>query len=214
MTRNPFQRPKAAPAAPSFQLTTPGGLVLPADTLRRHLALVGGPLDVMHLTAHFLQQANQQQIPVILLGAPQDTAFLDLPDLLELNPVRTAALPPLRPGTAPERLREDLTTATNSFRSLLGSGPQMLFTGRNLGGHWPFVMGRLPAFAQQGGVVMADVRHQLSTPLPQVFSHFLVWPEGQERMERAVERWQRHQTARPYTVQPEPQGPAALWTAQ
>ena len=213
MTRNLFQRSKAPPAPSAFQFTTPGGLALPTATLRRQLALVGGPLEVMHLTAHFMKQANEQQIPVILLGGPQDSAFLDLPDLLELNPVRTAALPRLLAGTSPEQLREVLTEATSSFRSLLGSGPQILFTGRHLGGHWPFVMGRLPAFAQQGGVVIADVRNQLSTPLPQVFNHFLVWPEGTERMNRAVERWQRHQSARPYRVEPEPEGSAALWSA-
>lgn len=213
MTPFPFQRSRATEADSSFQVATPGGLVLPGVTLNRHLALVGGPLDVMHMTAHFLKQANEQQIPVILLGGMQDSAFLDLPDLLELNPVRTAALPPLQSSTTPDRLREVLSEATGSFRNLLGSGPQLLVTGRHLGGHWPFVMGRLPAFAQQGGIVVADVRNHLSTPLPQFFHHFLVWPEGTERTTRAVERWQRHQTARPYQLTREQDGPLTLWSA-
>ena len=119
MTRNLFQRSKAPPAPSAFQFTTPGGLALPTATLRRQLALVGGPLEVMHLTAHFMKQANEQQIPVILLGGPQDSAFLDLPDLLELNPVRTAALPRLLAGTSPEQLREVLTEATRRLMAAI-----------------------------------------------------------------------------------------------
>lgn len=196
-----------------MRLVTTGGLSLEPDTLRRHLALVGGPLDIMHTMAHFMRQLQQQQLPMILLGGPQDAAFLELPDLLDLNPVRTHALTIL-PGSSPDRVRENLLNAAQSFRTLPGTGgAQVLFIGRYLGGYWPFVMGRLPALAQQGTVVISDVRNELSTPLPQLFTHFLVWPEGTERMTRAVERWQRHQTATPYTRRQEPQGDTALWSA-
>lgn len=213
MTRlpSPRQHPDDQPAELHF--TTPGGLNLPPTTLRNHLALVGGPLDVMHQTAQFLRQADQQQVPLILLGGWQDGAFLDLPELLELNAVRTVVVPPILPQTSPDQLREILTETTQSLRTLLGQGPQLLFTGRHLGGHWPFVMGRLAAFSQQGGIVVSDVRHHLSTPLPQSFSHFLVWPEGAQRLGRAVERWQRHQRPSPYRVTREPQGTVELWSA-
>lgn len=213
MTRQSIQRQATENrTVTGLRFTTPSGQ--PLTDIQSHLGLLGGPLEVMHATAHFLRQADQQQLPVILLGGQQDAAFLDLPDLLELNAVRTVALPPVLPGTSPDRLRESLTEAMQTFRTLLGHGPQLLVTGRHLGGHWPFVLGRLPMYAQQGGMVISDVRHQLATPLPQVFKNFLVWPEGQERMTRAVERWQRHQVSRPYTVQADLDGQAALWSAR
>lgn len=215
MTRNQSPRSTPSPAAtPDLRLRTLGGLELDRNLLRRHLALVGGPLDVMHTTAQFMRQANEQQIPVILLGSEQDSAFLDLPELLDLNAVRTVALSPVRSSTSPDGLREILNAASAGLRSLPGTGGlQLLFTGRHLGGHWPFVMGRLPALASQGTLVISDVRHHLRTPLPQFYGQFLVWPDGTERMERAVQRWQRHQESRPYRISAEPTGASALWSA-
>lgn len=190
----------------ALTFTTAGNL-----EIHGHCALVGDPAHTLYQQARFAEQADQQGIPIIFLGAMQDRALLDVPDILNLSAVRTHALPPVKPDTSPVHLREQLTGASEELRSLLGQPKQLLLLGRHLSPFWPFIFGRLPTLSQQGVTVVADVRQYLRSPLPDVFRQFLVWPEGNGRFLRAVERWQRHQTQKPYLCESEPDGELQLW---
>lgn len=186
--------------------TTTGGL-----RVNGHCALIGGPADTLHQLARFAEQADAQGVPILLLGADADSALLDVPDILNLSAVRTHALPPVSASTSPMQLRDQLTGASEQLRSLLGQPQQLLLIGRHLSPLWPFIFGRLPALSQQGVTVVADSRQYLRSPLPDFFKQFLIWPEGEERFIRAVERWQRHHPPQPYLPSPEPNGALQLW---
>lgn len=192
----------------SLTFTTAGGL-----QIHGHCGLIGGPAEVLHQQARFAEQADAQGVPILLLGAVSDGALLDVPDILNLSAVRTHALPPIMADTSPMQLRDQLTEASEELRSLLGQPQQLLLLGRHLSPLWPFIFGRLPTLSQQGVTVVADVRQYLRSPLPDFFRQFLVWPDGEERFGRAVERWQRHQRPQAYVQMSEPNGQSQLWQA-
>lgn len=190
----------------ALTFTTPSGL-----SLQGHCGLVGGPADTLHLMARFAEQADALGMPILLLGAAEDAALLDAPDILNLSAVRSHALPPVRADTSHTQLRLQLTAASDELRSLLGQPEQLLLLGRHLSPVWPFVFGRLPLLIQQGVTVVADARQYLRSPLPEVFRQFLVWPEGEQRFSRAVERWTRHQGGQNDVKSPASEGQPRLW---
>lgn len=157
------------------------------------LALIGTGEEVSDLQLQMLSELNRELVKIFLLGGSQDHLLLRSFEVLELNPVRTEVLPEVCGEICAAAFRETL-----AFLGLeRGTLPAVLMVGRQLGGHGPALLRRVPELGQGGVTTVADVSLELSMPLPGAFRQFVVFDGQMNRFERAVERWHRHDAVKP-----------------